>query len=184
MPGRQLPLTGPLTWNHAHRGSRDQRPFMRMAFGAAGDRDYRFRRERKRGAKPVGRGAGMLAPGGEIERGSPLGKMAVRSLALYPEFVRELEEESGERIDYRNTGAIELACSDAEAEALQRRASRQRELGIQSEECRYRGFTARYYPADALVNPRDLTRSLAAACRRKGVTIPRARAGSRDSGRW
>ncbi len=54
-------------------------------------------------------GAGMLAPGGEIDASADMAAMALRSLRDYPEFVRELRDESGLAIDYRACGAVELA---------------------------------------------------------------------------
>src|ERR1700722_16053151 len=65
-------------------------------------------------------GAGMLAPGGEVEGPSPLAEMALRSLAQYPGFVDELQAISDFQIDYQRCGAVELALTDAEAEALAR----------------------------------------------------------------
>src|ERR1700679_2246665 len=70
-------------------------------------------------------GAGMLAPGGEVEDESPLARMALGSLAQYPGFVDELQSISGIEIDYQRCGAIELALTETEAAALDRRAARQ-----------------------------------------------------------
>jgi glycine oxidase len=113
-------------------------------------------------------GAGMLAPGGEFESDSPLSRMALRSLALYPEFVSELTAESGVAIDYRKCGGIELDAIGADGAV---RAARQAEAGIRSEPCAFRGKPARFYPDDALVDPRDITRALLVACRARGVAI-------------
>ena len=77
-------------------------------------------------------GAGMLAPGGEIERGSPWNDFALESLRLYPQFVEELQSESGFAIDYQQLGAVDLAFTPGEWDRLQARASAQREIGIAS----------------------------------------------------
>ncbi|HKD08215.1 MAG TPA: FAD-dependent oxidoreductase [Bryobacteraceae bacterium] len=111
-------------------------------------------------------GAGMLAPGGEYEEGE-VARMAVESLRRYPEFVRELEAESGLTIDFRQCGAIEAGDEDE----LARRASEQAALGIASDPFAYRGRTARFYPDDAIVDPRHVTKALATACRKRGVTL-------------
>lgn len=117
-------------------------------------------------------GAGMLAPGGEVEEGSAFTRMALDSLAQYPDFVAELEEASGLPIDYQRRGAIELALTDAEAEALERRAELQYTLGIDSEATAYKGsVSARFYKNDQVVAPRDLTKALHVACLRAGVSI-------------
>jgi glycine oxidase len=116
-------------------------------------------------------GAGMLAPGGEVDSDVALAKMALRSLGMYPEFVRELEEESGLAVEYRKHGAIEVAMDDACAEALTQKAVRQFAMGIASEPCRYCGWEARFYPDDAIVDPRTVTAALLTVCRRRGIEI-------------
>jgi glycine oxidase len=116
-------------------------------------------------------GAGMLAPGGEIDAPSPLATAALKSLRAYPEFVRELQQESACSIDFRQSGAIEVAFSDAEQQALENKSRRQAELGIRSEPCYHDGRPARFYPDDAIVDPRNVTGALLAACRRLGVSI-------------
>ena len=122
-------------------------------------------------------GAGMLAPGAEIDGPSEIAESALRSLRQFPDFVRELEEETKRSIDYRPCGALELAVTDEEAEALTRRAALQAEMGIHSEACSHNGLPARFYPQDAVVDPREVTAALLAACRRRGVWIRRRRAG-------
>ncbi|MGA2711688.1 MAG: FAD-dependent oxidoreductase [Bryobacteraceae bacterium] len=117
-------------------------------------------------------GAGMLAPGGEVEEASPLARMSLRSLTLYPGFVAELSDISGIAIDYQRCGAVELALNDAEAEALMQRAARQSAIGIRSEPITYTGSViARFFPDDQLVAPRDVTSALRIACLRAGVSI-------------
>lgn len=117
-------------------------------------------------------GAGMLAPGGELEEASPLASMALESLRLYPDFVSELQESSGLPIDYQRCGAIEPAFSEAEAQALEARAMRQTGIGIRSEPIPYKNsVSARFYPDDQLVAPRDVTNALRVACLRAGVSL-------------
>jgi glycine oxidase len=117
-------------------------------------------------------GAGMLAPGGEMEEQSSLTQMALRSLAIYPRFLDELREESAIDIDFRRCGAIELAMSDEEASALDLRAHRQAAIGIPSERAKYPGAAyARFFPNDATVDPRQVTAALRQACLRNAVTI-------------
>ncbi len=113
-------------------------------------------------------GAGMLAPGGEMEERTWWGSMALESLRAYPEFVRELEAESGIAIDYRQCGALQIAATDEEWIALQHRAGMQREWGIRSEDA---GWRKLFYPDDAAVDPRDLLRALRTACARRGVAF-------------
>lgn len=117
-------------------------------------------------------GAGMLAPGGEIEEDSSLARLAMSSLSQYPDFVAELEDASGISIDYQRCGAIEVALNEPEAQALERRVIRQSAMGILSESITYsRSVSARFYPQDQVVDPREVTKALKVACLRLGVAI-------------
>ncbi len=116
-------------------------------------------------------GAGMLAPGGEIEAESPLAEFSLSSLRAWPAFVDELERESGVSIDFRRSGAVEVAYDDAEAAVLHSKAERQAGIGIRSEPTTHLGQAARFYPDDALVDPRTVTAALLEACRRRGVVL-------------
>ncbi len=115
--------------------------------------------------------AGMLAPGGEIDSNANLAKMALRSLGMYPEFVRSLEEDSDVSIEYTSCGAMEVAFDDAGLAALNAKAERQAAIGIVSEPCRYRDWAGRRYLADAVVDPLSINEALVTACRARGVTI-------------
>src|ERR1700683_4273771 len=127
---------------------------------------------REAGAEASWAGAGMLAPGGEMDEASPLAEMALRGLELYPDFVESLREGSGGPIDYQQCDALERALNDHEAPELKHRAARQSAIGIRSESTRHKGsFAARFYPDDALVNPRDIMAALRTACLRNGVSI-------------
>jgi glycine oxidase len=129
-------------------------------------------------------GAGMLAPGGEVDEPSELASLAIESRRLYAPFVKELEESSGFAIDFQECGAFDLAYSEAERHVLEDRAGRQNEIGIESKaieasellalfpQVRIEGlFGARFYPDDAIVNPRDVVLALCAACRKLGVAL-------------
>jgi glycine oxidase len=126
---------------------------------------------RETGAEASWAGAGMLAPGGEFDKPSEMASVALRSLEEYPEFVRELKSETGCQIDFRQCGAFELAMNREESEALRRKAERQRRLGIESEACAWGGWDARFYPRDAIVDPRNVTAALRAACEKRGVVL-------------
>lgn len=137
-------------------------------------------------------GAGMLAPGGEVDSGGGWRDLAIESAKMYPEFVRELEEESGVAIDYRPCGALELARTQAEAEALEAKSRCQAAIGIVSETVTLAnaasiapvaaldGFAAaRFYPGDGMVNPREIVAALRRILVTKGAAIrenePKAR---------
>src|SRR5580692_3628668 len=115
----------------------------------------------KAGGEASWAGAGMLAPGGEVTERTEWSDFALHSLRLYPEFIAELERESGCAIGYQRTGALEIATTEADWIELQERASKQRRLGIPSVPAGRKN--ALFYPEDASVDPRDITRALLAA---------------------
>src|SRR5450755_260359 len=112
-------------------------------------------------------GAGMLAPGGEFAARTGWAEFALKSLAQYPAYVEELQSETGLGIDYRRSGALEIASTEGEWQELMARRAAQSAMGIRSEVTN-RGL---YYPDDALVDPRDVTRALRCACEKRGVTV-------------
>jgi len=129
-------------------------------------------------------GAGMLAPGGEVEGASQLATLAIESRRLYPEFVQELERASATEIDYQERGAIMLAYSEDERAELEAKAASQAALGIASKpltpaqvasfwpRVRHEGLVAaRFYPEDAVVNPREVVKALRLACEQLGVSF-------------
>jgi glycine oxidase len=129
-------------------------------------------------------GAGMLSPGGEIDSDAEMARLTIESRALYPSYVRELEEASGYAIDLQEAGALDLAYSEAEWEALEARAERQASIGIHSKVMEANKvpvfwprlnvdglYGARFYSNDAVVNPREVVLALCAACTKLGVQL-------------
>ena len=135
------------------------------------------------GAEASSAGAGMLAPGGEIEARTPWNDFALESLRLYPDFVDELHAETGCPVDFQACGAVELALTEDEWNALQARGRLQASLGIRSgplspEELSKQvplavtgAAGALLYPYDAHVDPRDVMGALRSACLNRGVAI-------------
>ncbi len=129
-------------------------------------------------------GAGMLSPGGEVDKNTQLASLALESRAMYSPFVRELESASNTAIDYQDCGALDLAYSQAELHDLESRATRQLQLGIASRvvalnqissfwpRVRMDGLQGgRFYPGDGIVNPREVLAALTVACTQLGVSI-------------
>ncbi len=129
-------------------------------------------------------GAGMLAPGGEMDEPSELASLALESRRLYPRFIRELETESGLAIDFQELGALDLAYTADELALLEARAARQAAMGIVSKQVsparvaafwprvRKEGLEgARFYAGDGLVNPREVVIALCAVCRKLDVRL-------------
>ena len=74
--------------------------------------------------------AGMLAPSFEIASDSEaLYALSAASLALWPRFAAELEEESGRFIDFRDDGTLGVAYDETLADALTRDAGAVRARG-------------------------------------------------------
>ena len=116
----------------------------------------------------------MLAPGGEFESGETA-RFAVESLRLYPEFVRELSESTGCAIDFRVCGTLEI---DTQADPAQQLSNGIRSQAVTLAEAMElaRGLAPlkadfRFYPDDALVDPRHACHALLAACRSLGVKV-------------
>jgi glycine oxidase len=62
--------------------------------------------------------AGMLAPFIEGHAGTGFLDLAVRSLALYDEFVDGVQRDSGRSVEYRRQGSLQVALDDQSAGAL------------------------------------------------------------------
>lgn len=146
---------------------------------AQAGRKVRVRERGKVARQASWAGAGMLAPAGEFRPGTRWARLAVESLAEYPAFVAELAAASGLPIDYRETGALELSLHDEELAALRRT----RPDGIVSEEVSPAAAAAfapirpgtvraaRWFPREAIVDPRDVCAALVVACKALGVEI-------------
>ena len=83
-------------------------------------------------AKPVRPAPGSWRPAVKLNnprRGSTWQSKGLRS---YPAFIAELEEQTDCQIDFERLGAVELAPSPREWQALEGRARRQSALGIPS----------------------------------------------------
>jgi glycine oxidase len=74
-------------------------------------------------AHASGAAAGMLLPAGEVRGPGPLFDWGVRSLALFPEVTAELRERTGVDPELEASGALHVAVTEPEAEALRRRAA-------------------------------------------------------------
>lgn len=112
-------------------------------------------------------GAGMLAPGGEVDQPGAFQSLLCRSASLYGDFVAELTALTGTAIDFRRCGALEMPGSPEGLPALLDRAARQREFGIRSSPAE----SGVWYSDDALVDPGDLMTALRTACLESGVSI-------------
>lgn len=118
------------------------------------------------GAEASSSAAGMLTPGGEFEDPA-MRDLAERSLAMYPDFVREIESDSGLPVGFRRTGTVEL---DAPARPGSRPLTRE-ELRTLAPFLRSGVTSAAFFPDDAIVDPAALVQALRTACLARGVCV-------------
>lgn len=110
--------------------------------------------------------------------------MAIRSRLLYRGFVNELEQESGLSIDMQEAGALDLAFTEEDQTRLDAKAKLQEKLGIQSRPLsatqvstfwprvrRESLHDGRFYPNDAIVNPREVVAALRRVLELRGVKL-------------
>ncbi|MGA2484008.1 MAG: glycine oxidase ThiO [Candidatus Acidiferrales bacterium] len=125
--------------------------------------------------------AGILSPAPESPSQIPMVTLGRTSLALYPEFVRSVEELSGQKVGYRPKGTLEALFSRDAARELSTLVALHRGLSLECEPLRVAealelepalspdvAATA-LRPAEAAVDNRELTRAAIEAARRGGV---------------
>jgi len=96
--------------------------------------------------------------------------LAAASAKLYPEFIHQLEDESGLHVDYRREGTISFMFADehspcADAKQLSAAEVKQLEPAIT-----FAGESAVYLP-EATVNPRELIAAALAAAKHRGIEV-------------
>ncbi len=127
--------------------------------------------------------AGMLAPNAEAAEDDDFHKFCSESNDIYPEFVRELAEETNLAIDHRKCGTIEIALTESDTADLSEKFARQTELGFNAEWLYVQGIlrlepnvtTAAvagiHYPDDGYVDNRDVVVALTEFARINDIEI-------------
>jgi glycine oxidase len=122
------------------------------------------------GAEASWAGAGMLSPGSEFSVNPEMERFARESLAMYPEFVGLLEQESGRHVDFRLCGALDLYFDEIQPGGESRILTRNEVIrlapGIHPE---VQG--AIFHPSDGQVDPRTLMPALRQALLRRKATV-------------
>ena len=110
--------------------------------------------------------AGGMLVGSGLETLPPLQPLATASARMYPEFVHELEDESGLKIDLRSEGTLLL---DPAAD-LRMRDDHPLPASLQEQEPNF-AFTgnAPLFVNEQSVDPRDLVAAAVAAARHRGI---------------
>ena len=134
------------------------------------------------GAEASGAAAGLLSPQADAVAPGPLFDLCVESRGLYSDWVRELSEETGMDVGYRRTGI--LRCALPEDRARLSVFLWQRDAGFALEHCDAAGIAGKsngrvatrirealFFPDEAIVDSRRLTRALWLSAERRGVTM-------------
>ncbi|HEX5413625.1 MAG TPA: glycine oxidase ThiO [Terriglobia bacterium] len=129
-----------------------------------------------------GAAAGMIAPQGEVIEPAVFSQLCHASRDLYPEFVQEVEELSGDRVNYRRDGSLLVAIDRHECEELEHIYRTQTALGMPLERLsndhaleRFSGLSPRiklalFVEGDHWIDPQRLTRAVIKAGELSGVT--------------
>jgi glycine oxidase len=128
--------------------------------------------------------AGLLSPQSDARAPGPFFDLGIESRAMYPEWTRELEDETKMAVGYRRIGILRCAFSEAEREELLSRSLWQRRAGFALAErtaeeigSALEGRIARevvggvFFPEDGVVDNRLLARALALSAERRGVRM-------------
>ena len=127
--------------------------------------------------------AGMVAPQAETEHPGPLLRLGIESRRRYPQWLAQLQAESGIDVEYRADGILYIALDAADARALDARARWQRRLGLRVDALAPRAVRrmtgvlpprirlALHFPDDHRVNNERLAVAVGVAARGAGVTM-------------
>jgi glycine oxidase len=82
------------------------------------------------GLEASGAAAGMVGPHAEAVEPADFFDLTVASRDLYPRFVAEIEERSGERVDFRREGTLLLSLAEPDDQELENVYRKQKHLGF------------------------------------------------------
>jgi glycine oxidase len=128
-------------------------------------------------------GAGILSPAPENPGAIPMVPLGKASIALYPDFVTNVEEISGQSAGFRPTGSIEALFSADAARELSTLIALHHGLGLKAEPLRAEDArelepalspeieVAALRPDEASVDNRALARAVMSAAQKNGVEV-------------
>lgn len=138
----------------------------------------------KLGGQASGAAAGMLAPYSEnTEQPDAFFQLCLRSLRMYPEWIREVEQCSGRRTEWVSSGSLNVLQHEADLLPAESRLRWHNEWGAKAEiveGCALRALepnlsasavAAIYTPEESHVYAPALVDALEVACRKLGVAI-------------
>ncbi len=112
--------------------------------------------------------AGMLA---HCEQSDALRELACGSAKLYPEFVREIEDESGTKVDYRRDGTLLLRSGPENEPSCEDAVHLSPSALAEMEPILASNFDSGIFLPEASVDPRALISAALKAARRRGVDM-------------
>ena len=127
--------------------------------------------------------AGLLAPLGPISAPGPFANLLLSSFAMFPALVPELEEASGMRLNYEQTGALRTVRNPKRIQNLQKRFEAWQPLGLKmywlsGDEARQREpllspdiSAAIYAPEESQIKAPQLVRAFSQAASNSGASI-------------
>jgi glycine oxidase len=133
------------------------------------------------GCEASSAGAGMIAPQGETLQPDAFYDLCARSRDLYPEFVAEIEDASGQKVNFVDRGSLMVATTETGRAELAQIYERQIRAGLSLERLSPEGVhqscpglsqaivEAVVIPGDHWLDNEALARSLHAACLSAGV---------------
>ncbi|MSO23225.1 MAG: glycine oxidase ThiO [Acidobacteria bacterium] len=128
-------------------------------------------------------GAGMLAPRAEMKEAGPLAQLLLASRKIYPEFVQQVSDRSGVKIDFSISGLLLVALNLEQQAELDRKQQQQTELGLEvlslsrEETLRMESslnpelLSALYFPEEGYVDNRELVEAVRLVCLQLGVRL-------------
>jgi glycine oxidase len=133
------------------------------------------------GAEASSAAAGMIAPQGEAAEPDAFFALCAASHALFPDFVSEIEELSGQEVDFRREGSVLVAVEEKQVAKLEKLYWTQTRAGLPLERLTPAGLQHRMprlssrvrlalgVSEDYWVDNEKLTRAVIEAARRLGV---------------
>ncbi len=133
------------------------------------------------GAEASQAAAGMLAPQGEMAEPSKFFELCAASRDLYPAFIADLEELTGQRVRYHRDGSLLVATDDEEGQKLAKVYEAQKAMGLPLEQLGARDVLDRvpvlsshtrgglFIPGDDWLDNEQLVLVLVNACKQLGV---------------
>ena len=135
------------------------------------------------GAEASSAAAGLLAPLGSLAGPGPFADLLLASFALFPSLVPELEDASGIRVEYEQTGALRVVRNPKNVPNLRKRMKAWQPLGLHmrwltGEEARQLEPTlapdvcaALYAPEESQIRASQVVKAFARAAANLGATL-------------